>query len=191
MRPRRPSAGLDVAAFEPFYRGNVDAIERFIARRVDDPYTAADLTADVFLAAIDAGDTYDPARGSPRAWLFGIARNVTAGHRRSEALRFTALSRIEGRSLLDDDDIARFEERHLAESAAGRLYLSIADLSEAERSVFELVAVDGLSVREAAAALGISRAAARTRLSRARRVLRAAIGPIDDGATLAPREQEA
>jgi hypothetical protein len=31
----------------------VDAVQRFIARRVRDPYRVADLTADVFLSAID------------------------------------------------------------------------------------------------------------------------------------------
>lgn len=40
--------------FEAFYRAHVDAVERFIARRVRDPYHAADLTADVFVAVIDS-----------------------------------------------------------------------------------------------------------------------------------------
>ena len=50
--------GRDPTAFEAFYRDNVEAVQRFIARRVDDPHLAADLTADVFLAVIEASDTY-------------------------------------------------------------------------------------------------------------------------------------
>jgi DNA-directed RNA polymerase specialized sigma24 family protein len=55
---------------------------RFVARRVADPYTAADLTADVFLAVIGSVHTYRPGKGSPVAWLYGIARNVIAADRR-------------------------------------------------------------------------------------------------------------
>lgn len=39
---------------------------------------AADLTADVFLAAIESSGTYEPNRGAPAAWLFGIAQFVVA-----------------------------------------------------------------------------------------------------------------
>ena len=41
-------------ALEAFYRDHVDAVQRFVARRVSDPHLAADLTADVFLAAVDS-----------------------------------------------------------------------------------------------------------------------------------------
>ena len=48
--------GRDPTAFEAFYRDNVEAVQRFIARRVDDPHLAADLTANVFLAVIEASE---------------------------------------------------------------------------------------------------------------------------------------
>ena len=35
----------DPDAFERFYREHVEGVQRFVARRVDDPYLAADLTA--------------------------------------------------------------------------------------------------------------------------------------------------
>jgi RNA polymerase sigma-70 factor (ECF subfamily) len=44
----------DPDAFEAFYRAHIELVRRFVARRVSDPHLAADLTADVFLAAIDA-----------------------------------------------------------------------------------------------------------------------------------------
>src|SRR6266508_4620242 len=37
----------DPDAFERFYREHVEAVQRFVARRVDEQYLAADLTADV------------------------------------------------------------------------------------------------------------------------------------------------
>lgn len=70
--------GHDPDAFEVFYRAHVEEVERFIARRFGDPYTVADLTADVFLAAIQSAESYRPAHGAAVAWLFGIARHIVA-----------------------------------------------------------------------------------------------------------------
>jgi hypothetical protein len=50
----RLEIATDPDAFERFYREHVEAVQRFVARRVDDPYLAADLTADVFVAAIES-----------------------------------------------------------------------------------------------------------------------------------------
>ena len=68
--PRDPAqyAPLDRIAREPdaleaFYRDHVEAVQRFVARRVSDPHLAADLTADVFLAAVDSASSYDSSRG--------------------------------------------------------------------------------------------------------------------------------
>ena len=52
------------------------------------------------------------------------------------------------------------------------LHEELRALPEGERAVLELVSVDGLTVAEAAAALGIRAATARVRLHRARRALR-------------------
>jgi DNA-directed RNA polymerase specialized sigma24 family protein len=57
----------DPDAFERFYRQHVEAVQRFVARRVDDPYLPADLTADVFVAVIDSAGSYRPSRGEPVA----------------------------------------------------------------------------------------------------------------------------
>lgn len=57
----------DPEAFAAFYRRHVDGVMRFVVRRVSDPHLAADLTADIFLAAVDSGHTYRPGRGSETA----------------------------------------------------------------------------------------------------------------------------
>ena len=44
----------DPDAFESFYRQHVEAVQRFVARRVADPYLVADLTAGVFVAVIES-----------------------------------------------------------------------------------------------------------------------------------------
>jgi RNA polymerase sigma factor (sigma-70 family) len=162
----------DPDAFEAFYREHVEAVQRFVARRVDDPHRAADLTADVFLAVVDSAHTYRPSRGEPVAWLYGVARNVVAADLRRNARELRAARRIPaGRSLVDADDLARLHERIDAEAQARELYDAMDRLSEGERAVLELVALDGLTAGEAARALGIGQVAARVRLYRARQLL--------------------
>jgi RNA polymerase sigma factor (sigma-70 family) len=97
--------GADPEALEGFYREHIEAVERFIARRVATPETAADLTADVFLAAIEAAASYAPARGTPRSWLFGIARHRIADSYRAAAKESRVQSSVLGSSLLDSDDL--------------------------------------------------------------------------------------
>lgn len=180
----------DPATFEAFYRRHVTAITRFFARRVADPHLVADLTADVFYAVIGSAHGYQPARGSELGWLYGIARHVLASDRRQEALRLRAEGRSAGRRLLDADDIARLEERIDAEGAARRLYQALATLPARDRAILELVAVDGLRLTEAAAAVGISPGSARVRMYRARRAVRGALGPPDAPAPVANWEKE-
>jgi RNA polymerase sigma-70 factor (ECF subfamily) len=177
----------DPEVFTAFYRAHVEAVLRFVTRRVDDPHLAADITADVFHAVIETAAVYRPERGGELGWLYGIARNHIAGDARRRARETARRQRLAGRRLLDDDDIARLEERIDAARVARALYRRIARLPEPERAVLELVAVDGLTVAQAAVALGIRAGAARVRLFRARRALR---GAGDEVLALEPRPVE-
>lgn len=166
--------GHDPEAFERFYRRHVGAVGSFVARRVSDPHTVADLTAEVFLAIIDSAHTYRPDRGNVLGWVYGVARNVVADEQRRRTRERETVQRIAGRRILGPDDVARIEERIDAEQAARRTYVALAALPKSSRQLIELIAVDGLSVSAAAAVLGLSPLAARVRLHRARRLLRAA-----------------
>ncbi|WP_328565062.1 RNA polymerase sigma factor [Streptomyces coelicoflavus] len=163
----------DAAGFAVFYEANFDAVLGFVTRRTACPQTAADLTADIFVAALQAARQYDPARGTPTAWLYGIARNVLASHYRGNALEQHAVARLNGHRLLDEEDITALEARIDAERAARELTERHSGLSQPLREILDLVAVDGLTPREAAQTLGLNRATVRSRLHRARRLLRA------------------
>ena len=169
--------GADPDALEAFYREHIDAVHGFIARRVGDPHLAADLTADVFLAAIDSAHKYRAGRGTAAGWLFGIARHVVADERRRRARALRADRRISGRALIEPEDLAALENRIDADARSRHLYEAMDRLSDAERSVLELVALDGLTVRDAAAALRIRPTTARVRLHRARKAMRAHLSP--------------
>jgi RNA polymerase sigma factor (sigma-70 family) len=165
------SIGTDPAAFTEFYRAHVDEVTRFVARRVEDPQLAADLTAEVFLAVIEAAARYRGSSGGPRTWLYGIARNIVAAEFRRCVREHLAESLVAGRRLLDADDVDRLVEKIDALRQVRELHEHLQALPEGERAVLELVSVDGLTVAEAAAALNIRPVAARVRLHRARRAL--------------------
>ncbi|NRQ30744.1 sigma-70 family RNA polymerase sigma factor [Nonomuraea sp. NN258] len=162
----------DPVAFEAFYRRHVDAVTRFLARRVDDPHTVADLVAEVFVAVLDSAHTYRAELGTEIAWLYGVARKTISAERRRAYRRMMLTDRVNGRRQLDTDDLARLEERIDAERESRRAFEAMAELPEGERAVLELVVIDQLSVTEAALALGIRQGTAKVRLHRARNTLR-------------------
>ena len=168
---------VDADALEAFYREHLDTVQRFVARRVADPHLAADLTAEVFLAAIGSAASYRPDRGAPAAWLVGVARNVVASEFRRQSRDREVVRRISGRRLLDADSLARIEERLDAEREARELYRALASLRPGDRALVELVALDGLSVTDAAAVLGVTPGTARVRLHRSRARVRSLLTP--------------
>ena len=103
--------GSDPDAFEAFYREHFQAVQRFVVRRVADPYLAADLVAETFVSAITSADRFRSGKGSPIAWLYGIAYRVVSAECRRRARELQATRRFAGRRLLSDDDVARLEER--------------------------------------------------------------------------------
>jgi len=177
----------DPEIFEAFYREHVEAVQGFVARRVGDREHAADLTAEIFLAAIGAAHRYRARRGTPKAWLYGIARTVVAADRRQVGREQTREERLRASALLDEDDAARIEARIEAAAKLRHLYEAMDRLSEPERAVLELVAIDELNLTEAAAAAGVRPVTARVRLHRARRKLRAELEsastepPVNEG----------
>uniref|UniRef100_A0AAU2VSE5 RNA polymerase sigma factor n=1 Tax=Streptomyces sp. NBC_00008 TaxID=2903610 RepID=A0AAU2VSE5_9ACTN len=177
MPPDRTAAppARDPAGFAAFYEQQFDAVLGFVTRRVDNPHLAADLTADIFVAALESAHTYDARRGVPVAWLYGISRNVLNTHFQGSVREQRAVARIRGHRLLDEQDLGAIEARIDADRAARHMASAHAALSEPLRKVLDLVALDGLTVREAAQALGISVTAARVRLHRARKALRGTV----------------
>ncbi|WP_457109284.1 RNA polymerase sigma factor [Marmoricola sp. URHA0025 HA25] len=172
------SIATDAEVFEVFYRENLETVRRFVARRVSDAHLAADLTAEIFLAAVDSAASYSPDRGTPAAWLVGVARNVVATEFRRQSRDRAVVRRISGRRLLDADSLARIEERIDAERESRRLYAALSALPERDRALMELVALDGLSVNEAAAVLGVKPGTARVRLHRSRARVQAQLHPV-------------
>jgi RNA polymerase sigma factor (sigma-70 family) len=168
-----PVAGAGATAeFERLYRANVAAVMGYFARRSHDPHVIADLTADTFVAVITSFETFDPRRGTARAWIFGIARRVYASYCEAYSQQQHRLRRLAGRRDLAPDQVEELLDQIDAERAGRDLLTGLAALSEPDRAVIELVDLAGLQPKEAAAALGLSPGAVRMRLLRTRARLR-------------------
>jgi RNA polymerase sigma factor (sigma-70 family) len=165
-----PGSALD--EFEQVYLSSVEVMMGYFARRCAEPQTVADLTSETFLRAAAGFAGFDPGRGPARAWLFGIAAKVFARHCEQAANGREAAARLAAHRQLDEDEIAELEERIDAEREGATLVARCAQLPALERQAVELVDIEGLTPKEAAEVLEVSRVALRQRLARARTRLR-------------------
>jgi len=168
----QPAGAGAAAEFERLYRANIDAVTAYFARRTTDPQLVADLTADTFVTVITSFESFDPRKGSARAWVFGIARHVYAAHCEAYSQQQHKLRRLAGRRELDQDQVEELLERIDAERAGRGLLAALAMLPERERAVIELVDVAGLRAKDVATVLGLTPGTVRMRLMRARTRLR-------------------
>jgi RNA polymerase sigma factor (sigma-70 family) len=165
--------------FAAIYDRYFGEVYRYVAGRLGRD-VADDLAAETFLVAFRKRDRFDPGRGSVRPWLYGIATNLVAQHRRDETRRYRALARA-GRRVLNsaeslDDRVA---DTVTAERLGRQLASALVDLGHGDRDVLLLVAISGLSHKEIALALGIPYGTVGSRLNRARKELRKALGGTD------------
>lgn len=162
-------------SFRRAYAAGFEPLLAYAMRRVDQPADAADIVAETFLVAWRRRHEIPPD-DEARLWLYGVARRVLANHQRSgvrrerlgEQLR-QRLTGTGGRGPGSDDPGSAVPERLAVRQALARL-------GELDREVLLLTAWEGLEPREAARVLGVSPAAVRTRLNRARTRLRRILG---------------
>lgn len=163
------------SGFEQVFDRHFDQVHGYLRRRVGE--AAEDLTAETFTRALAAWAGYDTAR-DVRPWLFGIATNLVAGHRRAEARRLRAYARDAGRTEPPTDGVdvaARLDDARAAQRAAE----AIARLKPDDRDVLLLVAWADLSYDEVASALGVPVGTVRSRLHRARGAVRAHLEEVN------------
>ena len=180
-RPKAAGGGA-TAEFERLYRANVGAVTAYFARRSADPHVVADLTADTFVEVITHFRSFDPAKGTARAWVFGIARRVYASYCEAYSQQQHKMQKLAGRRELDPDQVEELLDRIDAERVGTDLVSGLARLPERDRAVVELVDIAGLRPKEAATALGLAPGTVRMRLMRARaRLRKEALGSREQG----------
>ncbi len=165
------AASSNGEAFAAFYRLYERPVLGFFMRATGRPELAADLTAETFACALESVDAYDPAKGRPDQWLFGIARNVLGSSYREGRVESAARERLGLPRLVIDDHatetIARLSEGE--EQAA----LALACLPEQQRQAIHARVVQDRDYAEIAGELHCSEAVVRQRVSRGLSTLRA------------------
>ncbi|WP_432015137.1 RNA polymerase sigma factor [Streptomyces cucumeris] len=160
--------------FARLYDRYAPDIHRYAARRLGDG-AADDITAETFLVAFRCRARFDTRRNAARPWLYGIAANLIGKHRRAEVRALRALART-GTDPVTESWVERADDRVAAEATRRPLAEALAGLSARDRHVLLLIAWADLSYQEVAEALGIPVGTVRSRLNRARRKVRAALG---------------
>jgi RNA polymerase sigma-70 factor (ECF subfamily) len=168
------SAGGDRGAFAVFYRRHLPAVIRVLIAGTRDRELAADLTAEVFAAALLAAGGYTPEHPSALPWLCGIARHKASESRRRKRAEDHARRRLGiPKESLEDEDLARVDELADQGSAVSDL---VDQLPLAQREVLLARVVGERGYGDIASEIGASEVAVRQRVSRALAWLRTQTG---------------
>lgn len=156
-------AHADAPAGPPAFVRFVDDVRRYVRRRVDDPAVQDDLVQEVFLRV---HDRHEQLRDDERllGWIRRIAANVVTDHYRRRHPDQTLPEVLPTPPTEDDDSDRALLGTWLA--------LTISALDEPYRDVLTLTELQGLTQREAAARLGLSLPAVKSRVLRGRAELR-------------------
>jgi RNA polymerase sigma-70 factor (ECF subfamily) len=151
------------AVCRTWYERHGTAVYSYFRFHVPQVDVAEDLTAETFLKLVRAAGQFDQRKGSARAWILAIARNVLADWRRRARLRqYVSLGTMHDLVC----DAPSPEERLLREEAVGRLLDAVATLPESDRELIGLRYGSELDTTEIAQTLGLSEGNVRTRLWR-------------------------
>lgn len=140
-------------------------LHRFLARRLQCPETAADLTQEVYLRLPQMQATVVSEVGV-RAWLFRVAANLSIDHLRRQRRHTELLDRFCG----DESEIDKAPSPYRAAVDSGRLkrvQSALGELPEQCAEVLYLSRIEGLSHAEIAGQLGISKSLVEKHVARA------------------------
>jgi RNA polymerase sigma-70 factor (ECF subfamily) len=125
-----------------------------------------DVAAETFAIAFARRADYDVSRPDAGPWLLGIATNLIRRHHRDEQRRLRLLAALSGERAPQTS----------TDAAGSRAAAALRRLHGRDRDVLVLYAVAELSYAQIAVALDIAEGTVRSRLNRARRILKETIG---------------
>jgi RNA polymerase sigma factor (sigma-70 family) len=178
----------EAGAFDEVYTQFSKPLFTFLVRLSRRRDVAEDLHEETWLRLVrHAGRLRADTRLGP--WLFTVARNLHISYRRSRALEESAVSGLMGLWPFSASETSPFEAT-AANELERRIERALASLPTMSREVLLLVGVAGFDQSEAADICGLTPAALRQRLHRAREMLSralegdaGAIAPVLEGAS--------
>ncbi|MBU1669890.1 MAG: sigma-70 family RNA polymerase sigma factor [Actinobacteria bacterium] len=171
------AARYDREAFAELFDRFFEGIRRYAYFHTGDEDLADDMAAEVFSQALASIENFTDRGGTIGAWLYGIARNVVAGHfRKSGRVHEVGLS----------DELAEPEEHGpvqtvFEEMSNLELYEALSTLPDMQRDVVVLRFIEGYDVDGVARIVGKRPGAVRALQHRAMISLRKVFGLGPDG----------
>lgn len=159
--------------FAPLYERHAMSIYRYCFNQTRDEDIANDLTAQIFIRAIERLHQYTPRRGATfRSWLFAIARNIVVDRWRRKRPTRSLDSILHGVA----SDQPGPEEIAVHRSQVSLLVKALESLPDRYQDIVQL-RLAGLTTSEIATSLGMTESAVKSAQTRAYRRLREILEP--------------
>ncbi|MEW6583955.1 MAG: sigma-70 family RNA polymerase sigma factor [Actinomycetota bacterium] len=157
------------AALRELYHAHAAGLMGYALARLRDRGLAEEAVQDVFTRIWRHADAYDPSAGSPRAWIYGIARNAVIDLERRRAVRppLPGAREAEG----EEPGEESIEVAMLRWQVRG----AMAQLRPEHREIIRLMRLEGLTLKEAAERTGLPVGTVKSRLYYALQALRLAL----------------
>jgi RNA polymerase sigma factor (sigma-70 family) len=172
---RGGEVSLDGAGLEQAFVDHREDLVRFLGRRLRCLFTARDIAQDVYFRTRRVEP--DTKVENPRALLFEIAANLAVDHQRVEARRSELLQ--------EAHDLLWSEEQEVSPEC---IYAALERIPERSRTIFYLNRFEGLTQKEIAERIGISRTNVEKHMRRALRCIAEAKSAIDGEAKIVGEE---
>jgi RNA polymerase sigma-70 factor, ECF subfamily len=147
------------------------AIRAFVLGKVKDPTLADDVTQETLIRLHKKADSL---RDTDRlhAWVFQIARNAIADHFRAAKPTDPFDEQLHAQPATTPSETPTAEEETLQQDLAAYVRSVVNDLPDIYRQALQLTEFQGMSQVDLARQLGLSTSAAKSRVQRARAMVR-------------------
>jgi RNA polymerase sigma-70 factor (ECF subfamily) len=162
--------GLSIEDVEQLYRDQFRPVYNYLYFRLLNHATAEDLLADVFVRVVRSRETFDPAKATPEAWLWRIARNRLFDH-------FRSMRKIGDIEQVSEARFAVTDDYDGLDDTAQKAQQLLAVLSPEDRELVYLKYWQEMPNKQIAELLDLNPSTVSTRLSRAMAKMRKAAEP--------------
>jgi RNA polymerase sigma-70 factor (ECF subfamily) len=181
-------AAGDVAVLDLLYRRYRLLAFAVACKLLRDPAVAEDIVHDAFLSVWRAASSFQPGRGSPRAWLVTIVRNAAIDSLRTRELARrprTTFARLQAHAPVDED----ISWTVVTAAEARRLGAALIALPPEQRSAIELAFFAGLTHDQIAELIGVPLGTVKGRVRLGLRRLRHALQDLAPSSADTPASQ--
>jgi len=170
----RGVAQRDVDAFAAFYDNTRARVYGLVTRVLRDPGYSEETTQDVYLQVWNNASNYNPAAGSPLAWLMTLAHRRAVDRVRSEQAGSQRESRYGAASFEPPAD--RVAEAVIQLDEHRQVTECLGSLTDAQRECIQLAYYEGLTYVQVSDRLSANLATIKSRMRDAIRGLRKCLG---------------